>query len=245
MPTTRGYRPGQWAATNGAMRAACLPQNSSSDWLRSVGEIPVDVAVHLLDGRPHIFQRRLLVHAVNQAATTMRRAVSLAAPHAKWRPRWNSSRRNRGYREEGGYLISKQLQTKRPAPVRTASPIRGQCAVPEPADNRSLAAMRATCRPRPPARATLARSFPALCTPIALRPTRSGCCWPPYDDRAPVPPGSIGFPVSKRRDEHLATPGDGRRYDVDGGRNGRGIGMTLGRLLFRLGRRPCIICRES
>ena len=65
-PTTKGYQPGQWAATNGAIRAACLPRNSSSGWLRSIGQIPIDVAVHLPDRGSYVFQRRLLVHAVDQ-----------------------------------------------------------------------------------------------------------------------------------------------------------------------------------
>src|SRR5205085_1172560 len=46
-PTTTGYQPVQSAATNGAMRATCLPRNSSSAWLRIVGQILLDIAMHL------------------------------------------------------------------------------------------------------------------------------------------------------------------------------------------------------
>src|SRR4029079_12058836 len=62
----------------------------------------------------------------------------------------------------------------------------------------------AKCPLRPPVQAVLAPSSQGFCRPIALRPTRSECCWPPSGDRVPVPPGSSGFPISKRRDELLA-----------------------------------------
>src|SRR4051812_4033553 len=65
-PTAGRYRPVPAAAKNGAMRAACLPQNSSSDWLRSIGQISVDVAMHLPDSCMHFLWRRFPLDSLDQ-----------------------------------------------------------------------------------------------------------------------------------------------------------------------------------